>query len=414
MRLSKLVATLAAVAASGCANTVQLKVGNPTADPYEVKVELRDSDGRPKSSISLGRLDPGKEEARTFKAKPDSVVAMSAQTVSKKYVVWEESKTVPRKPKPFPIDSSISVSPGSRIPTEPNVKDIANRLGGLGPDLGFAPLPVRNALKTMFGAVKVVELKDGRISKELLTLQPAQLGNETAYEAFDYPDHTTEFKVEVLGSSAANLTLSLPVFGVGLAWDTNSAYRLTSTLRGFGTVDKVVAKDFALEKAITPDHQKAIAAVLKEHKDAVLLYVNKMWVVKDGDVDVYEGKSFANGEKLNVPAVFNGDTAFKFSDSKSGNRHFSEQALEFWGEEYVPEFVTAVETVSVAPSGGGTKTKIEGLHQIDLAVNTVDADTLKGISKVYTGKTTVTQQTTLRLTPTNRPVLVPKELVKAE
>jgi hypothetical protein len=169
----------------------------------------------------------------------------------------------------------------------------------------------------------------------LYKIQPARfLKKEVTLDEFQYPSTILSKEAQVTGKSSAGLALSVPVYG-SLGVDTNSEnlYNIKWSMEGFGPVEIKEPADWSLADAIKslPENDKKIIYKALKVKGATLMFVNHIYVIKNADFSVKEGKKLSANAKLNAMSFLTANGAWSFESANASQQKYQELVLNISG-----------------------------------------------------------------------------------
>ncbi|MGD0920067.1 MAG: hypothetical protein ABSB22_26825 [Thermodesulfobacteriota bacterium] len=337
MRVS--ICLLAVLLLVACATTVNLTVKNPTEVSQSPRVVILSDKNieQDKDTINLGTLVPHKDTQRSFKVKHSYNVVVKSIT-GQDYGAWESAPyTIPKKPDPFPIVVDLGFN-GTVIPNDSRAIDqIRNALLDLGPNVGFKPIDIHNALSTWFGSLVVmIPPLQGQPERILHQVEPNNFCRPaTTMDQFRYPETSSQNEVKVIGKSSANLAANVPVYGsIGVNLSADNLYNVSWTMNGFGMVNKQDPDNWSYVQAIeslSDKEKRTIQEAMQQNPSAVMLYVNQIYVIKNADFAVTESKKLAAGSKLSVLSFVTADGAWTFENAHTSHQQFQELVLNVGG-----------------------------------------------------------------------------------
>lgn len=323
---------------AACTTTVSLKLKNPTDVAQSPRVIIQNDKGIEKETFPLGTLQPKGELLREFKVPHYSNVVIKSSTNMGYDACDLAPYSIPAKPDPYPLAVDLCVGGAEFLPSDSQgITDIRKALSYLGPNVGFTPIPIKDGLSTWFGALAVlVPASKDQPQRLMYLIQPARFtGKAITLDEFQYPFSTSSRTVQVIGKSSAGVAASVPLYGsVGVDTTSENLYNLKWSMNGYGGKTREDSKDWSLIKAITllpvPEKELLYDALSKE-KDAVLLYINKIYVIKNADFYVKEGKKLATTAKLTASTFLTTNGAWSFDSSDEAHQQFQELVLNIEG-----------------------------------------------------------------------------------
>lgn len=322
---------------AACTTTVSLKLKNPTDVAQSPRVIVQNDKGIEKETFPLGTLQPKGELLREFKVPHSSNVVIKSSTDMGYDVCDLPPYSIPTKPDPYTLSVDLCVA-GNWLPSDSQgITDIRKALSDLGPNVGFTPVSLKDGLSTWFGALAVlVPASKDRPKRLLYLIQPARFtGKAITLDEFQYPFTVSSKTTQVIGKSSAGVAASVPLYGsVGVDTNSESLYNLRWEMNGYGPVERKDSADWSLIKAITSlpvREKKLLYDILNEEKDAVLLYIYKIYVIKNADFRVKEGKKLSTTAKLTASTFLTTNGAWSFDSSDEAHQQFQELVLNIEG-----------------------------------------------------------------------------------
>jgi hypothetical protein len=320
-----------------CHTKVNLTVKNPTEISQIPRVVILSDRGIEKETINLGMLVPKQETPRSMKVKDSWNIVVKSYT-DKGYGAWESAPyTIPKKPDPFSIVVNLGFN-GNYLPDDSSsIGQIRNALSDLGPNVGFKPIDIRNALPTWFGSLVVMIPPSKEQSEKILyQVQPSQFCKPaTTYDQFICPSTSSTNEVKVIGKSSANLAANVPVYGsIGVNVSADNLYNVRWSMNGFGMVIKKDPENWSLVKAIeslSDKEKKVIQEAMEQNPGAVMLYVNRFYVIKNADFFVKESRKLETGAKLSVLSFVTADGAWTFDTATESHQQYQDLVLNVGG-----------------------------------------------------------------------------------
>ncbi|MDH7500448.1 MAG: hypothetical protein QHH30_08700 [candidate division NC10 bacterium] len=323
---------------ASCAQTVNLTVRNPTEIPQEARVAIKSKQGVEKKTIGLGKMKPGEEAKRSFKARPSSRLVIKSSTATG-YEAWESGPyEVRAAPDPFNLQVDLGLRGRYLRDDSDAVRQITSVFSELGPRVGFEPLSFQKGLSTWFGALAVVVLpsKHQPEMKVLYHVPPGRVSDREGREnAFPTPSSTSSATVHFIGKHTSHLIGSVPLYdSLGINPASENWYQVEWSLKGYGRVTKKEPAHWSIMhviEAIPSDRKEAIAEALLREKDAVLLYINQLYVLKKADFLVKEGRKLPVGAQLNDSTYLTPEGAWSFESVKESPQHYEDLVLNVRG-----------------------------------------------------------------------------------
>jgi hypothetical protein len=324
---------------AGCSTTVSLMIKNPTDIAQAPRVIVQDNKGIEKETINLGKLQPKGEIKREFKVSNNSNLLIKSSDNNGYDVCDFPPYSIPAKPDPYPLAVDLCIKPIYLPDDSQGPAAIGASLSKLGEYVGFTPLPIKNGLSTWFGAliVYVPPSDNSHELKLLYKIQPSRfLEKEVTLDEFQYPSTISSQETQVTGKSSAGLALSVPVYG-SLGVDTNSEnlYNIKWSMEGFGSVGIKEPAGWSLANAIKslPENDKKIIFKALKVEGATLMFVNRIYVIKNADFSVKEGKKLSTNSKLNAMTFLTANGAWSFESANEAHKKYQELVLNISGME---------------------------------------------------------------------------------
>lgn len=344
-----LLVTVLSLFLASCTTTVSLNLKNPTDIAQSPRVVVQNDKGVEKETLNLGKLKAKGQLHQDFKVPHSSTVVIRSSNDSGYDVCDLPGQTIPANPDPYPMSVDLCIT-GNYLPSDSQAMNaIKNALSDLGPNVGFMPVSVRNGLSTWFGALAaIVPASNDHPQKLLYLVQPARFAKKAiTFDEFQYPLTVSSKEVQVAGKSSASLSASVPLYGsVGVDTASENLYNLKWSMNGFGAVTKQDAADWSLIDAITSlsDGEKELLYdALNKDKEAILLYINRFYVIKNADFYVKEGKKLATTAKLTASTFLTANGAWSFDSVTEAHQQFQDLVLNVGGIT-VPATVLRVES----------------------------------------------------------------------
>ncbi len=319
-----------------CSTTVNLTVRNPTEISQIPRVVILSDKGIERETINLGMLEPKQEVPRSMEVKDSWNIVIKSIT-DKGYGAWESAPiTIPKKPDPFPLVVNLGFN-GNYLPDDSSsIGQIRNALSDLGPNVGFKPIDIRNALSTWFGSLVVMILPSKEQSEKILYLvQPSRFSNTTTYDQFIYPSTNSTNEVKVIGKSSAKLAASVPIYGsIGVNVSADNLYNVRWSMNGFGMVTKRDPDKWSYVEAIESlpnNEKKVIHEAMEQNPSAVMLYVNRFYVIRNADFFVKESRKLETGAKLSALSFVTADGAWTFESATESHQLYQDLVLNVGG-----------------------------------------------------------------------------------
>lgn len=309
---------------AGCTqHAVDITVHNPGQYAYDIQVM---NEGDPTSVVKLGILAPNQDVKKRVEVKDGTTLTVQALYPDSTRA-WKNQRTVTSTDaKPLPLSLDVKPNGSDLPPFDPGV--ISDKLQHLGPGYGFDALQVKDALKTVFGGVCAISKAPTKPVEIHRCFNSDELKNATNYSDFDWPQASDSFTLEVTSETSVKLASSFAIYAGTASAAAGSVRKYETQLSGFGTVAKSGASP-----VLNKDQAKTLRAEVDAHPGAKILYINRMWVARQGYVRAYDGQKLTAEADAGMGAVLTANGAYTWSSTVASNRMFSEVAFEFWGEE---------------------------------------------------------------------------------
>ena len=354
MKRILLMVVLSALLAA-CTTTVSLKLKNPTDVAQSPRVIVQNDKGIEKETLNLGKLQPKGELLREFEVPHSSNIVIKSSTDMGYDVCDLPPYSIPTKPDPYTLSVDLCLTGNLLLSDANGIAAIGDALADMGQNIGFTPISVKDGLSTWFGALAVLVPANKDHPQQLLYLiQPARFtGRAITLDEFQYPSSISSRTVQVIGKSSAGVAASVPLYGsIGVDTTSENLYNLEWSMNGYGFKTKVDPNGWSIQKAITslPTREKKLLYdALNKERDAVLWYVNKIYVIKNADFHVKEGKKLATTAKLTASTFLTTNGAWSFDSSNDSHQQFQELVLNIGGIT-VPVNILRVENKKASKS----------------------------------------------------------------
>ena len=348
---------LAVLLLVSCGTTkVNLAVNNPTDISQIPRIVILSDREIEQEIIYLGKLGPGQSTHRSMKVKPSRNVVVKS-SIDKGYDAWGSEKyTIPKQSNTFSINVNLGLN-GNYLPNDSSaIGQIGNTLSDLGPNVGFEPIDIKNALSTWFGSLVVMIPPSKEQSEKILyQVQPSRFSNTTTLDEFKFPETSSINEVKVIGKSSANLAANVPIYGsIGVNVSADNLYNVHWNMNGFGMVIKKDPDRWSYIEVIesfSNKEKKVIREAMEQNPSAVMLYVNKFYVIKNADFFVKESRKLETGGKLSVLSFVTADGVWTFESVTESHKQYQDLVINAGGIT-VPVSIVKVEDTA------GSKTYI--------------------------------------------------------
>lgn len=372
---------------AACTTTVSLNLKNPTDIAQSPRVIVQNDKGIEKETLNLGKLQPKGVLQQEFKVPHSSTVVIKSSTDMGYDVCDLPSYSIPTKPDPYPLSVDLCVS-GNWLPSDAQgITAIRNALSDLGANVGFTPISVKDGLSTWFGALAALVPASNDHPQQLLYLiQPARFTKKAiTLDEFQYPLTVSSKTVQVIGKSSASLAANVPLYGsVGVDTNSENLYDLKWSMNGFGAVTKKDSADWSLTAAISSlsaSEKALLYEALNKEKDAVLLYINRFYVIKNANFYVKEGKKLASTAKLTASTFLTTNGAWSFDSVNEAHQQFQDLVLNIAGIT-VPATVLRVKNKTASQTFDTAKTLADKGYNIPSYVYEIATDGTKSQKEI--------------------------------
>jgi hypothetical protein len=319
----------------GCKSTVNLTARNYTTIPQNVRVVVKDADGLEKRTLHLGTVSTQGVATVSFKAKEGNQL-LTAWGVPGSADLDSDLRSVGSQD---PMNLTIDLTTGSArlLDDREAVAKISSALSLLGPNRGYQPKPLKDALASLYGALIIfTPPKEGEsYGLTHYRITPANFSSEIQLGEFEFPDNTKRDSVEITSGSSGNVGVSVPVYG-SLEIDTQQegVYRVKYDLERYGGKERRDPPNWDLTTALTklaPQTKKELLNVLKLHPDAKGIYVTTLYVVKRAHFEVYKAQKLTTAAKASGASVVTASGAWEFASAMSSVYDLNENVLNYGG-----------------------------------------------------------------------------------
>lgn len=325
---------------AGCLKTVSLTVRNPTDAPHEVSVTVISKAGmRDPNPLQMGRVAPDQSLNRRFDVDNGGGFEVRSRLRNSAHVFKRHLSVTSRDPNPYPVTIDLEIQ-GQWVDESLQLSTIQGAFSDMGPNLGFRPIPVKNALETVFGALMIVlPPEKEKPAKKLFTLTPAQFGTPVKLSDFEYPDNGNTFKSYITQTIEAKVSAT-PLFGkLGLTMETGSAYEVEWSMSRYGMILKPEPADWSYLQGFSKlslDVRMKILKLLADNPSAKLLYVNEMYVLNRASFRTKRGHKVSAGAEIGAASIVTASGTYDFSKSQLRKKEFNTTVLNAVGIEMTP------------------------------------------------------------------------------
>jgi hypothetical protein len=326
-------------AMAGCSTTVKLSVKNDSSYPQRTKVLISDKKGFQESeSIELGTIQPSKSIPVTFKVKDGGKFTVEA-SLPRSGKCFTEVKTVTGDPDPLAVSVTLDLQGGNcdELDEKNAAEVLAQAFGTLGPNRGFAPIPVYNALNSIFGALLVMTPPTAQNASSTVhfILKPGKFAPAIKYGDFRFPTNNLQTKSRFTGSKTVSLAASAPIYGsLGINVESDEVYELSADMTGFGVVHRPGSSKWNYIDAfdgLSKQIKNRVFSAIEENPGAVLMFVDRMYVVKNSTFKVTKAKKLSNGVEASAGSIVTAGGAWTFEGQSATTRLFSDSVVNIDG-----------------------------------------------------------------------------------
>lgn len=318
----------------GCVTDVELRLVNSTKLPQEPVIEIKDKRGTPEGDVFPGIIEPGEDKDASFKVENGGSFEVVSRLVGSAET-GREKVTVTGNPDPLVKEARLQQSGVRLIDDKSAAENLGRAFGDLGPNVGFKPLLLSNALETVYGALIVLTPagSDGEKSVVHFHLKPGLFAPRIADAQFRYPENDKSDTVEITASNTAGISATYLFGSLNLDSSSQDAYRLHYEMKGFGQVQRADG-EFNYIQAIQNlklPVKKAIAKAIDENPGSYLLYVDKMYVIQSARFEVTRGQKLGVGAKLGAAEVVSASGAWTFDQSNAKIEKYDNSVVNISG-----------------------------------------------------------------------------------
>jgi hypothetical protein len=327
------------IAVSGCTTTaVQLTATNPENYPQHVRLLTKDNPALPGEEMDLGDLQA--KETKSFP--PFNVKHGKSIEVEGIYQGGVTSRIGPTyiDAKPDPLQMQVQLAGGSHyLDDSSSQKSLTDAFMKIGVPNLSSPRSLPGALSTLYGALIVITPGDDKKDAVIHTVvTPNTLGvKEIDLATFLalIPDVTDEESIDITKNTASSFSGMFPFAGVGVDWAGSDVYQLSWKMNGFGMVQKPedADKNYIVKYSALDDKIKQqINDSLKAHSGSKLVYVNRLYAIKNAQVITKKGQKIAGNADVKA-AVVTMTGSYTFTDTTTTTRVNNNIVLNLEGDE---------------------------------------------------------------------------------
>lgn len=329
---------LVILATSACYTTVQLHVENPTKQAVSIAA-IDQSNGSTAQHLNLGSIVAGGHaDPASFKVKHNHDLVLQATALG--YNAWQSSPTtITSSPDPRSITETVNIQ-ATLLDDASAIQQINGSFSNIGPTYGLNPLSADNAVATYWGALMViVPATQGNPVRVVYTVPPNIFlrvkGAVSPTPKLQYPATNNTQTVDISGKAASDLSVTLPILKAAGNFQQTSVYQLQWQLLGFGEVDLPTPDGWSLGAAIaalSDGDRNNIGGAIQANQGAILLFVDKFYVLQSGTLSQTQGSTLSTGASLSASTVLESSGAYTFSNQTTNKTNFANVVLNIFGD----------------------------------------------------------------------------------
>lgn len=357
---------------AGCTTTVNMAITNPTKAEHSVKAAIKNN-GAPESEVALGSVKPSETLTKTLDIKHGRTLALSSRAQG--YQAWE-ADPVTVLSKPNPLDVKVSISADYKLLNDADsVKVVTDAFLNLGKNYGLGALTAKQAIESYLGSLCLIRPpgKDDDSGDVIYRIPPSSFIG--AKQTAQYARTNSTGQVDLSGSAAYTLSAGIPILKFSSAYSTDSVYHLDWSLNGFGTILATEPDGWTVLSALTAlkaREKDALYELMTNNKDAVLLYVSRIWAIHDGSLNRTEAKKLAVDAKLDAASIVTTGGAYKLDSSTKTSQRFEDAVLNVGGDIVQ---ATLLKASLDTPVKGQSRVTISGLEASSPNLKMTEAST---------------------------------------
>lgn len=313
--LTVLGTTLILMTEGCCSTTVALRIENPSGSDLDVTISRLDSEGRQKQVYRQNSIPNNQSMERKLEMRPGDDLVVAAQLPGS-VEVFRDSYTL-TSADPDPLKRVVKLQVRRPRPTSNPEAIFKTAFDILGRKIDIEPIPVANALRTIFGGLAVVDTST--VPPKVVTMVYAQeLKAETKPAEFHFPTRSSAQTLEISGKVAASMKASVPlVAALNATFQSEDLYQLRWEVKNYGPVMKENPASWSIGKALRelpPETKKNLERALAS-KSNELLWINKIVVVEAAFLETKKGKKLGVGADIAASQFVSGQFAYAFDES---------------------------------------------------------------------------------------------------
>lgn len=315
--------------------TVTFKVTNSATIPLNLAIVVKDKKNVDQYVIQFGQVSSQQTVTRIESIKEKFNVTIRAE-VPNSFSAYEETFTVPSNnfdkvvTLTLPLIRQLDLNSASD-----RIKNSFYQLNDV--DFGFKSTNLKNALETYYGALVIIQPQkpSGERGKELFYLSPGSFSSKVPYEKFNYVISSDIQKVEVSKELALTLSANVSMIGKFFSQSTINDYSLFYwKMQDFGWITKPESDGWNYITAfnnLSSELKKNIQDVLKKNPDSFLIYINKVYAIRDIQYQCVAAKKINNKADISGSTVATVNGVYDFSREESKDSRFSEIVIDIDG-----------------------------------------------------------------------------------
>lgn len=327
--------------ANGCSTKVNVTVKNPTKETQSVTATIKYK-GSTKQEITLGTVEAGKDVKSSFDVKRNRDLVLSSST--KGYETWKSNPiTITAKPNPRNVEEEINLT-AQLVDEARSEQTVIDEFLKIGKNYGLLPVQAKQAVDTYLGALLLIipPSDAGQEGEILFRVPPSEFLGVTGERPITYANTNSSYQIQITGTSALRVALIFPILSFGVAYNKESLYEVKWSLKGFGNVLVTEPDNWQVYTAVSslPNaHKAAINQLMASNSSAVLLYVNRLYAIRDGSLSRRQGRKLSAGTSLTASTFLTNNGAWTFSETVEESKDFAEVVLNIGGEVVQATFV---------------------------------------------------------------------------
>jgi hypothetical protein len=332
---------------------VTFKVTNSATIPLNVAIVVKDKKNIDQYVIQLGQVAPLQTLIRVESINKKYNVTIRAE-VPNSFSAYEETFTVPSKD--FEKIVSLTLPTIRQLDLNSASDKIKNSFYQLNDiDFGFKSTNLKSALESYYGALIIIQPPKTPCErgKELFYLSPGSFSSKVTYEKFTYVISSDIQKTEVSKELAMSLSTNVPMIGKFFSQSTINDYSLFYwKMQDFGWMTKPELDGWNYITAFNnlPSELKTnIQDVLKKNPGSFLVYINKIYAIRDIQYQCVAAKKINNKNELGISTVATINGIYDFSREESKDSRLTEIVIDIDGVPLLTSETFISQTVAVSP-----------------------------------------------------------------